>query len=203
MNGAKAESMERLEQQITFVRELDKLKRVQRQTWLTDTSRQENSAEHSWHIAVMAMVLAEYAPGDDLDIGRVIQMLLIHDIVEIDAGDTFCYDRAAVAYQAAHEKRAAERLFGLLPQHLADRFRNLWEEFEARETPEALLANSLDRLQPILNNYHSGGKSWGAHGITRDQVRERNRIVADGAPELWAYIEDLLQRAVDKGMLKD
>lgn len=203
MNGAEAERMERLEQQITFVRELDKLKRVQRQTWLTDTSRQENSAEHSWHIAVMAMVLAEYAPGDDLDIGRVIQMLLIHDIVEIDAGDTFCYDRAAVAHQAAHEERAAERLFGLLPQHLADRFRNLWEEFEARETPEALLANSLDRLQPILNNYHSGGKSWGAHGITRDQVRERNRIVADGAPELWAYIEDLLQRAVDKGMLKD
>ena len=195
--------MARLEQQITFVRELDKLKRVQRQTWLTDTSRQENSAEHSWHIAVMAMVLAEYAPGDDLDIGRVIQMLLIHDIVEIDAGDTFCYDRAAVAHQAAHEERAAERLFGLLPQHLADRFRNLWEEFETRETPEALLANSLDRLQPILNNYHSGGKSWGAHGITRDQVRERNRIVADGAPELWAYIEDLLQRAVDKGMLKD
>ena len=203
MNGAEAERMERLEQQITFVRELDKLKRVQRQTWLTDTSRQENSAEHSWHIAVMAMVLAEYAPGDDLDIGRVIQMLLIHDIVEIDAGDTFCYDRAAVAHQAAHEERAAERLFGLLPQHLADRFRNLWEEFEARETPEALLANSLDRLQPILNNYHSGGKSWGAHGITRDQVRERNRIMADGAPELWAYIEDLLQRAVDKGMLKD
>ena len=203
MNGAEAERMERLEQQITFVRELDKLKRVQRQTWLTDTSRQENSAEHSWHIAVMAMVLAEYAPGDDLDIGRVIQMLLIHDIVEIDAGDTFCYDRSAVAHQAAHEERAAERLFGLLPQHLADRFRNLWEEFEARETPEALLANSLDRLQPILNNYHSGGKSWGAHGITRDQVRERNRIVADGAPELWAYIEDLLQRAVDKGMLKD
>jgi putative hydrolases of HD superfamily len=195
--------MARLEQQITFVRELDKLKRVQRQTWLTDTSRQENSAEHSWHIAVMAMVLAEYAPGNDLDIGRVIQMLLLHDIVEIDAGDTFCYDRAAVAQQADHEERAAERLFGLLPPDLADRFRDLWEEFEARQTPESLLANSLDRLQPILNNYYSGGKSWRAHGITRDQVRGRNRIVADGAPELWAYIEDLLQRAVDEGMLKD
>jgi putative hydrolases of HD superfamily len=195
--------MARLEQQITFVRELDKLKRVQRQTWLTDTSRQENSAEHSWHIAVMAMVLAEYAPGNDLDIGRVIQMLLLHDIVEIDAGDTFCYDRAAVAQQADHEERAAERLFGLLPPDLADRFRDLWEEFEARQTPESLLANSLDRLQPILNNYYSGGKSWRAHGITRDQVRGRNRIVADGAPELWDYIEDLLQRAVDEGMLKD
>lgn len=195
--------MGRLDQQIAFVRELDNLKRVQRQTWLADASRQENSAEHSWHIAVMALVLAEYAPGDDLDLGRVMQMLLIHDIVEIDAGDTFCYDNAAVALQADHEKRAAERLFGLLPRDLADRFRNLWEEFEARETPESLLANSLDRLQPILNNYHSDGKSWRANGITRTQVRERNRIMADGAPKLWAYIEDLLQRAVDQGMLKD
>lgn len=195
--------MKRLEQQISFVRELDKLKKVQRQTWLTDTSRQENSAEHSWHIAVMALVLAEYAPEDNLDIGRVIQMLLMHDIVEIDAGDTFCYDRAAVAQQAGHEEQAAERLFGLLPRDLRDRFRNLWEEFEARETPESQLANSLDRLQPILNNYYSGGKSWRANGITRDQVRQRNRIVADGAPKLWAYIEDLLQRAVDEGMLKD
>ena len=195
--------MERLEQQIAFVRELDKLKRVQRQTWLTDTSRKENSAEHSWHIAVMAMVLAEYAPGTDLDVGRVIQMLLVHDIVEIDAGDTFCYDRAAVAHQTDQEERAAERLFGLLPRDLSDRFRALWEEFEARKTPESLMANSLDRLQPILNNFHSGGKSWLANGIRRDQVRDRNRIVADGAPDLWVYIEDLLQRAVDRGMLKD
>jgi putative hydrolase of HD superfamily len=195
--------MERLEQQMAFVRELDKLKGVQRQTWLTDTSRKENSAEHSWHIAVMALVLAEYAPADDLDIGRVIQMLLIHDIVEIDAGDTFCYDQAAVAHQAGHEKRAAERLFGMLPSDLGARFRALWEEFEACRTPEALLAHSLDRLQPILNNYLSDGKSWRANGITRGQVRGRNRIVADGAPVLWAYIEDLLQRAVRRGMLKE
>jgi len=195
--------MERLEQQIAFVRELDKLKRVERQTWLTDTSRKENSAEHSWHIAVMALVLAEYAPADDLDIGRVIQMLLLHDIVEIDAGDTFCYDQAAVARQAGHEKRAAERLFGMLPPDLGNRFRTLWEEFEARRTPEALLAHSLDRLQPILNNYHSDGKSWRANGITRGQVRGRNRIVAEGAPVLWAYIEDLLQKAVHRGILKE
>jgi len=195
--------MERLEQQMAFVRELDKLKGVQRQTWLTDTSRKENSAEHSWHIAVMALVLAEYAPADDLDIGRVIQMLLIHDIVEIDAGDTFCYDQAAVAHQAGHEKQAAERLFGMLPPDLGARFRALWEEFEACRTPEALLAHSLDRLQPILNNYLSDGKSWRANGITRGQVRGRNRIVADGAPVLWAYIEDLLQRAVRRGMLKE
>ena len=194
--------MERLEQQIAFVRELDKLKRVQRQTWLTDKSRKENTAEHSWHIAVMALVLAEYAPGDDLDIGRVMQMLLIHDIVEIDAGDTFCYDPDAVARQADHEKEAAERLFGLLPPDQAAHFRSLWEEFEDRQTPEARLAHSLDRLQPILNNYYTDGKSWRANGITRRQVRDRNRILAEGAPPLWDYIEDLLQRAVERGFLK-
>ena len=194
--------MERLEQQIAFVRELDKLKRVQRQTWLTDKSRKENSAEHSWHIAVMALVLSEYAPGEDLDTGRVMQMLLIHDIVEIDAGDTFCYDQAAVALQTDQEKAAAERLFGLLPPDQAVRFRDLWEEFENRRTPEALLAHSLDRLQPILNNFHTEGKSWRANGITRRQVRERNRIVAEGAPPLWDYIEDLLQRAVEQGFLE-
>lgn len=195
--------MTRLQQQITFILELDRLKRVQRQTWLIDTSRKENSAEHSWHIAVMALVLAEYAPKNNLDIGRVIQMLLVHDIVEIDAGDTFCYDQEAVARQADHEKQAAERLFGLLPRDQADRFRGLWEEFETCRTPEARMAHSLDRLQPILNNFHSGGKSWRANGIARGQVQERNRVVAEGAPVLWDYIEDLLRRAVDRGILQE
>ena len=194
--------MERLEQQIAFVRELDKLKRVRRQTWLTDKSRQENAAEHSWHIAVMALVLSEYAPGDDLDMGRVMQMLLIHDIVEIDAGDTFCYDQAAVALQTDREKAAAERLFGLLPPDQTERFRGLWAEFESGRTPEALLAHSLDRLQPILNNFHTDGKSWRANGVTRRQVRERNRIVAEGAPSLWEYIEHLLRNAVARGYLE-
>ena len=195
--------MGRLAQQINFIRELDKLKKVQRQTWLMDASRKENTAEHSWHIGVMAMVLAEYAPKSKLDLTRVVQMLLVHDIVEIDAGDTFCYNTAAVAHQASQEERAAGRLFGLLPEDQADYFQGLWEEFEARETAESLLANALDRLQPILNNYYSDGKSWQANGIRRGQVRERNRIVADGAPDLWVYIEDLLQRAVNEGMLKD
>ena len=195
--------MERLAQQMAFVKELDRLKSVQRQTWLADASRRENSAEHSWHIAVMALVLCEYAPRNDLDVGRVIQMLLVHDIVEIDAGDTFCYDREAVTRQAQREERAAERLFGALPADIAVRLRDLWEEFEARRTPESLLANALDRLQPILNNYASGGKSWRSNGITREQVRRRNRIVAEGAPELWAYIEDLLQQAVRRGFLKE
>jgi putative hydrolase of HD superfamily len=195
--------MERLAQQIQFVCELDKLKQVQRQTWITDTSRKENTAEHSWHIATMALVLAEYAPVNGLDVDRVIQMLLIHDIVEIDAGDTYCYDRAVATKQADHEARAAQRLFGLLPRDLSERFQALWEEFEARQTPEAQLANALDRLQPVLNNYHTGGKSWLANGITRQQVRERNRIVETAAPALWAYIEDLLEKAVRQGMLQD
>jgi putative hydrolase of HD superfamily len=195
--------MERLARQIAFVKELDRLKGVQRQTWLADASRRENSAEHSWHIAVMALVLAEYTPRNDLDLGRVIQMLLVHDVVEIDAGDTFCYDREAVAQQAVQEERAADRLFGILPPDIAARFRDLWKEFEARRTPESLLANALDRLQPILNNYASGGKSWRDNGITREQVRRRNRIVAEGAPELWAYIEDLLKQAVRQGFLEE
>jgi putative hydrolase of HD superfamily len=151
----------------------------------------------------MALVLAEYAPQDKIDVGRVIKMLLLHDIVEIDAGDTFCYDDAAVAHQSQHEKRAAERLFGMLPPDLGDRFNALWEEFEARQTPESLLAHSLDRLQPILNNFHTGGKSWRANGIRRAQVRQRNNIMAEGAPVLWAYIEDLLQQAVRLGILAE
>ena len=193
---------DRLERQIRFIRELDRLKTVQRQTWLMDTSRKENSAEHSWHIAVMAMVLAEYAPAGDVDIGRVIQMLLVHDIVEIDAGDTFCYDKSAASGQHEREERAALRLFGLLPEDIGLNFKALWNEFEARETPEALLANALDRLQPILNNYYSDGKAWQANGISRRQVRARNRAMADGAPELWGYIENLLDRAVDRGLLR-
>lgn len=193
---------ERLERQLRFIRELDRLKRVQRQTWLMDTSRKENSAEHSWHIAVMAMVLAEYTPDGEVDVGRVIQMLLLHDIVEIDAGDTFCYDTAAVAEQHGREQAAAVRLFGLLPEDIGQRFTALWEEFEARQTPEALLANALDRLQPILNNYHTDGKSWQDNGITREQVLKRNRVMAQGAPALWAFIETLLDRAVEKGILR-
>ncbi len=192
---------ERLERQLDFIRQLDRLKNVQRQTWLMDTSRKENSAEHSWHIAVMAMVLGEYAPDGGVDVNRVIQMLLVHDVVEIDAGDTFCYDKTAVNGQHTREQAAARRLFGLLPEDIGRRFKALWDEFEARETPEARLANALDRLQPILNNYYTNGKSWQDNGISRDQVLARNRVMAQGAPTLWAYIEKLLDRAVDKGIL--
>ncbi len=192
---------DRLERQLDFIRELDRLKSVRRQTWLMDASRKENSAEHSWHIAVMAMVLGEYAPGDGVDVGRVLQMLLVHDIVEIDAGDTFCYDEVAASGQHAREQAAARRLFGLLPADIGDRFTTLWEEFEARQTPEARLANALDRLQPVLNNYHSQGKSWQENGITHDRVVARNRVMDEGAPVLWRYVEALLERAVVQGIL--
>ncbi len=193
---------DRLERQLRFIRELDRLKTVQRQTWLMDASRKENSAEHSWHIAVMAMVLAEYTPDGAVDVGRVIQMLLVHDIVEIDAGDTFCYDRDAVGEQQKQERAAARRLFGILPEDIGRRFNSLWDEFESRQTPEARLANALDRLQPILHNYHTDGKSWQDNGITQDQVLKRNRVMAEGAPALWSYIVELLDRAVARGFLR-
>lgn len=161
--------MDRLTAQIAFIVEIDKLKQIFRQNVLTDGSRRENDAEHSWHMATMAVVLAEYAdPATDL--ARVIRMLLIHDLVEIDAGDTFLYDAAAGADQMARERAAAERLFGLLPADQAQALRALWDEFEARETLDARFARALDRLQPMILNHHSQGGSWRQHGITADQV---------------------------------
>ncbi|MBA3968953.1 MAG: HD domain-containing protein [Gemmatimonadetes bacterium] len=178
---------ERLKRQLDFIVELDKLKRILRQTLVMDGSRQENSAEHSWHLAVMAVLLHEHA-GDAVDVQRVLRMLLIHDVVEIDAGDTFCYDAAASVGKEERERRAAERLFGLLPGEQAQEFRDLWEEFEARETADAQFANALDRLQGLLQNYHNAGGTWRLHGITRDQVLNRMRPIQNASPELWKYV---------------
>ncbi len=191
----------RIGQQIGFVIELDKLKHVLRQTWLMDASRRENDAEHSWHLGVMAMVLAEHAAEPGLDISRVVRMVLIHDIVEIDAGDTFAYDEVGALDKAEREETAARRLFGLLPQEQAETFRDLWREFEARETAEARFAASLDRLQPILHNYYTQGKAWRQHGITADQVIARNRHIEEGAPRLWEYVRRLIDDAVTQGYL--
>jgi putative hydrolase of HD superfamily len=178
---------ERLKRQLDFIVELDKLKRILRQTLVMDGSRQENSAEHSWHLAVMAVLLHEHA-GNAVDVQRVLRMLLIHDVVEIDAGDTFCYDAAASVGKEERERRAAERLFGLLPGEQAQEFRDLWEEFEARETADAQFANALDRLQGLLQNYHNAGGTWRLHGITRDQVLNRMRPIQNASPELWKYV---------------
>jgi len=192
---------ERLEKQIAFILEIDKAKQVLRRTLLLDRSRPENDAEHSWHLAMMALLLAEYAATESLDLFRVVKMVLIHDLVEIDAGDIFIYDAARRVEKEERERRAAERIFGLLPEDLTEEMRSLWEEFEARETPGARFAAALDRLQPLLHNYHTQGHSWRQHGITQDQVLALNRRISEGAPALWEYAQGLIEDAVRKGYL--
>jgi putative hydrolases of HD superfamily len=193
--------MERLDQQMRFVDEIDQLKGVLRQTMLASPGRRENSAEHSWHLAVMAVTLAEHAPPGT-DIARVTAMLLMHDLVEIDAGDLFAYaDAAQQARQEEAERAAADRIFALLPPDQATSFRGLWDEFEERRTPEARFARGLDRLQPMLANLHAGGGTWQEHGITADQVLVKVRLIEDGSPALGRYARDLVHRAVAEGLL--
>lgn len=194
---------DRLARQIGFVLEIDKLKRVLRQTWHLDQSRKENDAEHSWHLAVMAVLLAEYAAEPDLDLAKVVKMVLVHDLVEIDAGDTFVYDDVGYLDKPKREQAAADRLFGMLPEDQAAEVRDLWDEFEARQTPEARFAAGLDRLQPLLHNYHTQGRTWREHGVTSDLVLARNRHMAEGAPRLWEYAEAMIRDAVAKGYLAE
>lgn len=193
--------MERLEQQIRFTREIDRLKGVLRQTMLAGPGRRENSAEHSWHLAVMAVTLAEHAPPGT-DIARVTAMVLVHDLVEIDAGDLFVYaDEEQQARQEAAERAAADRIFPLLPPDQAGRLRGLWDEFEERRTPEARFARALDRLQPMLENLTAGGGTWQEHGITADQVLTKVALIEDGSPALGRYARDLVEGAVRDGLL--
>ncbi len=194
-------SIERLSRQIAFIIECDRLKTILRQTWLIDGSRRENDAEHSWHIAIIALLLAEHAE-EAVDVGRVMQMLLIHDIVEIDAGDTFLYDEAGNADKEARERRAADRLFGLLPDDQAAEMRALWEEFEARDSAEARFAAAVDRLQPLLHNCLTEGKAWRQHGVTADQVMQMNgERIAPVSERLWQYARGLIEAAVAQGHL--
>jgi len=193
--------MERLDQQLRFIAEIDRLKAVIRQTMLTAPARRENSAEHSWHLAMMAMTLAEHAPPGT-DIGRVTAMVLVHDLVEIDAGDLFVYaDADQHARQEQAEQAAADRIFALLPPGQAAAFRGLWDEFEERRTPEARFARALDRLQPMLANLRTGGGTWAEHGITADQVLAKVRLIEDGSVSLGRYATDLVTRAVAEGLL--
>jgi putative hydrolase of HD superfamily len=194
-------ALSRLERQIAFIIELDKLKQVLRQTRLMDGSRRENDAEHCWHVALMAVVLAEHA-GAGIDVLRVLKMLLIHDVVEIDAGDTFLYAAVDAAATAARETRAAERIFGLLPPDQAGELRALWEEFEARRTAEAKFARALDRLEPLLQNHRNGGGTWVEHGITVEQVLAKKHIVADGSTALWAFAVELIDDSLRRGYLR-
>ncbi|MEX2044132.1 MAG: HD domain-containing protein [Opitutus sp.] len=191
----------RLARQIEFIVECDRLKEVFRQTINTRSRRAENDAEHSWHLCLCVIVLAEHANSREHDLLRVLKMLIIHDLVEIDAGDTFAYDTAGMANQHEREAVAADRIFGLLPPDQAAGFRALWDEFEARTTPESKFAAAVDRFQPMLLNCRTEGAAWARHGITQDRVIARNRHIADGCTELWTYAERMLQEAVDAGHL--
>lgn len=192
---------ERLQQQITFLLELDKLKQVLRRTLPVGSTRYEDSAQHSWHLAMMAMILAEYA-DETVDIMRVVQMVLIHDIVEIDAGDTFLYDVEARLAKQAQEAAAAERVFGLLPTDQSERFRTLWEEFEARQTADARFAYALDRFTPLLQNYHNQGYTWQQNQVHRDQVWHMNQPIGDASGTLWEAAQQLIDDAVTQGFLR-
>jgi len=195
-------SFDRLEQQIQFILEIDKLKEVFRQSYLLDQSRKENDAEHSWHLAVMAILLWEHTGDPGIDLLRVMKMVVVHDVVEVDAGDVFIYAEGMAAEKAAREQQAAERIFGLLPTDQAVNMRALWEEFEAGLTTEAKFARAIDRLEPLLLNIYTQGKSWHEHGITADRVLAVNiPILAASSPLLAQYMEKLIREAVKKGYL--
>jgi putative hydrolase of HD superfamily len=189
-----------LERQIAFLVEIDRLKQVLRRTRLVGGERRENSAEHSWHIAVIALVLAEYSNAP-IDAGRVIKMLLVHDIVEVDAGDTFAFDAAAYLDKAERERVAADRIFGLLPADQERELRALWEEFEAEETPEARFANLADRLMPALQNYNNNGGTWREADLDRAMVDKRMQPIS-AATAVHAYVQALLDEAVAQGMIR-
>ena len=191
-----------LEQQIAFIVEIDRLKSVLRQNYIADGSRRENSAEHSWHVAMLALVLNEHA-SQPVDTGRAIELLLVHDLVEIDAGDTFAYDQAGAATQEARERRAAERIFGLLPEAQAQQLRARWEEFAASETPEARFALAVDRLMPMLHNALTEGRAWRAHNVTADRVRQRAESISRGAPALGDLARQQIDASVAAGILPE
>lgn len=192
----------RLARQIEFIVEVDKLKEIFRQTINTQSRRPENDAEHSWALCLCVIVLAEHANTPTLDVLRVLKMVIIHDLVEIDAGDTFAYDTARMAHQHEREAIAADRIFGLLPPDQARDFRALWDEFEAKTTPEAKFAAAVDRFQPMLLNCRTQGAAWQRHGVTQDRVLARNQHIKEGCTELWTYAQAMVQTAVDAGHLK-
>lgn len=190
----------RLAQQIAFIREADKLKGVLRRSYLFEEDRRENSAEHSWHVALMALVLVEHAEAP-VDRDRVLKMLLVHDLVEIDAGDVAVYDQAARAAKAEEEIRAADRLFGLLPPDLGGELRDLWDEYEAQESADARFAKAMDRLMPLLHNALGGARTWQELGVVETQVREINQPIAHASATLWDFVSEALDRVVAEGLL--
>lgn len=194
--------MDRLKQQMDFILEVDKLKNIGRQTYLSSGERKENDAEHSWHLALMCALLAEHA-NSEIDVLRTMTMVLIHDIVEIDAGDTYAYDAQGNASKREREERAAERIFHLLPDDQASYLRELWEEFEEGETAEAKFALTLDKVQPVMLNAASGGKSWREHEVALPQILKRNESTPEGSEAVWQYARGLICENVEKGNIKE
>ena len=192
---------ETLLQQINFIKEIDKIKYIQRKTKLINSDRPENDAEHSWHLAVMAIVLAEHA-NVPVDLLKVAKMVLIHDLVEIDAGDTFIYDTAKSHVNTTNERKAAQRIFGLLPENQASELIAVWEEFEAGETPEAKFARTMDRLEPLLQNTSNQGGTWREFDVDYDRVYAKKQVIREGSDTLWEFSENLLKVSLEKGILK-
>jgi putative hydrolase of HD superfamily len=190
---------EKLKGQLEFLIVADKMKNISRQTLLADKSRQETDAEHSWHFALMAMTLFEYAGLDGINLDRVIKMALVHDLVEIYAGDTPAYDAKGYEDKEAREKAAADKLFCLLPGDLATEYRALWEEFDRMDTPDSIYAAAIDRLQPFVNNHLTDGHTWVKHNVSVDQVYKRMAPVQTALPELWEYVEDVIRESCVKG----
>ena len=191
----------RLEQQLNFILELNKEKNIFRRTHV-DSNRCENDAEHSWHIAIMIYLLREYA-NEDFDISKAMIMALIHDAVEIDAGDTYAYDNQALSTQQEREKAAAERIFGILPPEQKDELMSLFYEFEENATPEARIAHVMDNLQPMMLNDKNNGEDWKKHNVSKSQIYKRNENTHKGSLELWEYMKTLVQRNIDKGTIRD
>ena len=192
---------EKLQKQLNFLVEIDKMKSIFRQTLLIDRTRRENDAEHSWHIAIMAIILQEHVAEDTVDIAHVVKMTLIHDLIEVYAGDTFAYDDAALANKEQRELEAADQIFSILPQEQGAEMRALWDEFEAKETKESRYANAVDRLQPFMNNHHTDGHTWRFGTVSTAKVYKRMDIVREVIPVMWPYVEEVIADAVKKGFL--
>lgn len=191
---------ERLKKQMEFILETDKMKNIYRQTYVLNENRKENDAEHSWHLALMAFLLAEHA-NEKIDVLHVIKMVLIHDLVEIDAGDTYCYDKKGYEDKSEREEKAAKRIFSILPVDQQDEIYSLWREFEEVKTPEAKFAAALDRAQPMRLNAAKNGISWQEHGIKYEQIISRNEPIKNGSEELWEYMNDVLEECRKNGLI--
>ena len=192
----------RLEEQLNFILEIDKEKNILRQTHLSGHGRRENDAEHAWHMAIMIYLLREYA-NEKIDLAKTMMMVLIHDIVEIDAGDTYAYDAEALSTQKEREEKAADRIFGLLPGDQRDELRALFEEFEAYETPEAKFARVMDNFQPLLLNCSNDGNDWKEHGVAKSQIYKRNAKTGQGSEVIWEHMKKLIEENVDRGNVRE